>query len=66
MEIENGRTMVLHALIIGILLYLFMIYILKQKQTVAENRSIVVAALILVYMVLFGHGPPTSINKNLL
>jgi hypothetical protein len=66
MEIENGRTMVLHALIIGILLYLFMIYILKQKQTVAENRSIVLAALILVYMVLFGHGLPTSINKNLL
>ena len=57
--------MLLHSVIIGILLYLFMIYILGQKQIVAENRSILLAALILVYMILFGHGLPTSINKNL-
>jgi hypothetical protein len=42
-----------------------MIFILGQKQIVAENRSILLAALILVYMILFGHGLPTSINKNL-
>lgn len=57
--------MLLHSVIIGILLYLFMIYILGQKQIVAENRSILLAALILVYMILFGHGLPSSINKNL-
>jgi high-affinity Fe2+/Pb2+ permease len=62
---ENGRMMLLHSVIIGILLYLFMIYILGQKQIVAENRSILLAALILVYMILFGHGLPSSINKNL-
>jgi hypothetical protein len=62
---ENGRIMLLHSVIIGILLYLFMFFILKQRQTVAENRSILLAALILVYMILFGHGLPTSINKNL-
>ena len=62
---ENGRMMLLHSIIIGILLYLFMIFILGQKQIVAENRSILLAALILVYMILFGHGLPTSINKNL-
>jgi len=62
---ENGRMMVLHSIIIGILLYIFMIYILGQKQMVAENRSILFAALILVYMMSFGHGLPTSINKNL-
>ena len=62
---ENGLTMLLHSLIIGILLYLFMIFILGQKQIVAENRSIVLAALVLIYMILFGHGLPTSINKNL-
>ncbi len=61
---ESGLTMVLHSVIIGILLYLIMIYILKQKQMVAENRSIVLASLILIYMILFGHGLPTSINKN--
>ena len=57
--------MLLHSIIIGILLYIFMIFILGQKQIVAENRSILLAALILVYMILFGHGLPTSINKNL-
>ena len=62
---ENGRMMLLHSIIIGVLLYLFMIFILKQKQPVAENRSILIAALILIYMILFGHKLPTSINKNI-
>ena len=62
---ENGRMMLLHSVIIGILLYVFMIYILGQKQNVAENRSILLATLILTYMILFGHGLPTSVNKNL-
>ena len=62
---ENGRMMLLHSIIIGILLYLFMIFILGQTQIVAENRSILLAALILVYMILFGHGLPTSVNKSL-
>ena len=62
---ETGLTMLLHSIILGILLYLFMIYVLKQKQTVAENRSLIFAAFILIYMILFGHGLPTKINKNL-
>jgi high-affinity Fe2+/Pb2+ permease len=62
---ETGRMMLLHSAIIGILLYLFMIYILGQKQIVAENRSILLAAFILIYMILFGHGLPKSINKQL-
>lgn len=62
---ESGRMMLLHSIIIGILLYLFMIFILGQTQVVAENRTILLGALILVYMILFGHGLPTSINKHL-
>ena len=62
---ENGLTMLLHSAVIGVVLYLVMIFILKHKQEVAENRSIILAALILIYMIVFGHGPPTSINKNL-
>ena len=62
---ETGRMMLLHSVIIGVLLYLFMIFILGQREIVAENRSILLAALILVYMIVFGHGLPTSINKNL-
>jgi hypothetical protein len=62
---ESGRMMLLHSIIIGFLLYAFMIYVLKQKQPVAENRSILVASIILIYMIVFGHGLPISINKNL-
>lgn len=62
---EGGLMMLLHSIIIGVLLYLFMFFILGQKQLVAENRSVLLAAFILVYMILFGHGLPTSINKNL-
>lgn len=62
---ENGRMMLMHSVIIGILLYLFMLFILGQRPIVAENRSILLAALILVYMILFGHKLPTSINKGL-
>ena len=62
---ENGLTMVLHSAIIGILSYYFMSLVLKQNENVAIDRSILGAAVILVYMILFGHGLPTSINKNL-
>mgnify|MGYP000120504992 CR=1 FL=1 len=61
---ENGRTMVLHSVILGLLLYLVMIFVLGQTPRVAENRSILLAAVILIYMILFGHGLPTHINKN--
>jgi hypothetical protein len=62
---ETGLMMLLHSVIIGILLYLIMIYLLGQRQVVAENRSILLAALILVYMIMFGHGMPKAINKDL-
>ena len=62
---ESGRMMILHSVIIGLVLYLIMVYVLGQKQRVAENRTIVLSALILVYMVVYGHGLPNKINKDL-
>jgi hypothetical protein len=62
---ERGTTMLLHSIIIGFLLYTLMIYILGQNQSVAENRSILISAFILIYMILFGHGLPNKINKDL-
>jgi len=62
---ESGLTMFLHAVLIGIVLYIAMVYGLGQRQAVAENRSIVLAALVLIYMIVFGHGLPGPINKNL-
>ncbi len=62
---ESGRVMLLHSVVIGLILYVLMTFVLGQNKMVAENRSILIAALVLVYMILFGHGLPTSINKNL-
>ena len=62
---ENGRMMFLHSVIIGLILYFFMIFVLGQKPVVAENRSIMISAFILIYMILFGHGLPMAKNKNL-
>ena len=62
---ERGLIMLLHSIIIGVIIYIFMIY-LGQNQKIAENRTILLSALILIYMIVFGHGLPTSINKDLL
>jgi hypothetical protein len=62
---ESGRMMLIHSLFIGVILYLVMIFGLKQPQVIAENRSILIGAVVLIYMIMFGHGLPTSINKNL-
>jgi hypothetical protein len=62
---ESGFTMLIHSVIIGVILYVVMVYILKQRQAVAENRSIVLAAVVLIYMIMFGHGMPTKVNKDL-
>jgi len=62
---ERGLMMLLHSIIIGLILYLIMIFLLKQDKSVAENRSILIASVILIYMILFGHGLPTKLNKSL-
>ena len=62
---ESPRVMILHSLIIGLILYFIMIFILKQEQVKAETRSILIGGIVLLYMTLFGHNLPTSINKNI-
>ena len=62
---ESGLTMLVHSAIIGVILYIFMVYVLKQRRVVAENRSIVLAAIVLIYMVMFGHGMPNKVNSDL-
>jgi len=55
--------MLLHSAMIGLVLYVFMIFVLGQQNNVAENRSILIASCTLVYMILFGHGLPVKLNK---
>jgi hypothetical protein len=60
---ERGLSMLLHSVIIGIILYVVMIFGLGQKSNVAENRSILIASFVLIYMILFGHGLPLKLNR---
>jgi len=60
---ENHWMMVLHSIIIGVIAFLIMIFGLKQKNEVAERRSILIASIVLIYMILFGHRLPLRLNK---
>jgi len=57
--------MLLHSAVIGIVLYIFMVFGLGQPNMVAENRSILIASCVLIYMILFGHGLPLNLNKHI-
>lgn len=54
-----------HSILFGVLLYFVMVFILKQPYDVAQDRSMLFAALALAYMILFGHSLPNHINKNI-
>jgi len=60
---EGPLIHVFHAFIITIILFLIMRFGLKQSETMSLNRSILIGAFALIYMILFGHGLPTHINK---
>jgi ABC-type phosphate transport system permease subunit len=54
-----------HSILLGILLYFVMVFILKQPYEMAQDRSMLIAALALAYMILFGHSLPSRVNKNI-
>jgi DMSO reductase anchor subunit len=62
---ESGLTMLVHSVIIGIVLYFIMTMVFKQRTIVAQNRSLVLAAVALIYMIAFGHGLPGKVNTDL-
>ena len=60
---EGALKHLFNAFIISVVLYLIMRFALRQSQNMAMNRSILIGAIAVVYMILFGHGLPTHINK---
>jgi|UniRef100_A0A6C0K7E9 uncharacterized membrane-anchored protein len=62
---ERGLMMVLHSVVIGLVLYMLMVFVFNQSPKMAEYRSVLIAAVVLIYMILFGHGLPTRLNKDL-
>jgi len=63
---ERGLVMVFHSIIIALILFFIMFILLKQPIQIAEDRSVLIGAIVLAYMVLFGHGLPTRINRNIM
>ena len=63
---ENAFTMFLHSAIITIILYFIMVIVLRQRRDIALDRSILIGAITLLYMIVFGHGLPRKINPNLM
>ena len=58
---ERGLTHLLHAFILGVLLYILMVFLLKQTPVVAEKRSILIGSIALIYMLFYGHRLPRSL-----
>jgi TRAP-type C4-dicarboxylate transport system permease small subunit len=63
---ERGLVMLLHSIIIGLILFVLMRFALGQSLAVAEDRSVLIGAVVLIYMVLFGHRLPGSMNRNIM
>ena len=63
---ECALTMLVHAIIIAIFLYVVMKFALNQSNEKATDRSVLIGAFVLIYMILFGHGLPTHVNKNIM
>jgi hypothetical protein len=62
---ERGIVMFAHSVFIGFIVYFVMVMLFKQPAEVAEDRSLIIAAFIMIYMIVFGHGAPKTINKNI-
>ena len=63
---EGALSMLVHAMIISVVLYVIMKFALNQSNEKATDRSVLIGAFVLIYMILFGHGLPTHVNKNIM
>jgi hypothetical protein len=55
---ERGLMMLLHSAIISSVIYLVMVYVVGQSKSVSESRSLLIGAILLIYMLMFGHALP--------
>ena len=57
--------MVIHSAFISVIVYIVMVYVLKQNYMIAETRSVFLGGIALLYMLMYGHSLPGKINKML-
>jgi hypothetical protein len=60
---DTAVSHLFHSVVITVILYIIMKFFLKQSESMSLNRSILIGAIALIYMILFGHGLPTHLNK---
>lgn len=60
---ERGLTHLIHSAIISALLYIIMVYAMGSYSRVAETRSLAIGAIVLLYMLAFGHDLPQMWKK---
>ena len=56
---ERGLVMVVHGVALALVAYVLMVYARKQSPAMAENRAVLVGAVAVAYMVVFGHTAPS-------
>lgn len=56
---ERPLVMFVHAFVIAVIAYVLMVQLLKQSKAMAESRSVLLGAVALAYMVVFGHKAPS-------
>jgi hypothetical protein len=64
-KMHGAMNHLFHSILLGFLSYFVMLFALKQPYDVAQDRSMLLAALALAYMILFGHSLPNRVNKNI-
>ena len=55
---DRTQTHVMHSVLLGLVAYFIMVMLLKQPHAVAEKRSVILAAVAVIYMVMYGHSLP--------
>jgi len=64
---DSGFSHVIHSIVVTSVLYVIMMYVLKQPYNVAVDRSILIGTILLFYMMLFGHNLPShGLNPNIM
>ena len=60
---ERGLIHLVHSAIISAMLYIVMVYVMDSHSRVAETRSLAIGAIVLLYMLAFGHDLPQIWKK---
>jgi len=55
--------MLLHSAIISAIIYIVMVYAMGFNSQLAETRSLMFGAIVLLYMLMFGHDLPQILKK---